>query len=91
MMIRGMRDEWMGRYRQLVSALVRHVNVISKLNEKFRIQVGDGVSRLSWQITACFVEHSDDTCNMIDILAKLGIPQSSFFQKSQAAQGMRLS
>ena len=32
-----MDDEWMGRYRQLVSALVRHVNVLDKLKEEFRI------------------------------------------------------
>ena len=35
--------EWMGRYRQLVAALVRHVNVLDKLNEAFRIEIADGV------------------------------------------------
>ena len=75
--------EWMGRYRPLVAALVRHVNVISKLNEDFRIEIGDGVAidRLSWQIIEYFVEHSDNTYNMIDISMKLGIPQSSFSKK----------
>lgn len=78
-----MDNEWMGRYRPLVAALVRHVNVISKLNEDFRIEIGDGVSidRLSWQIIEYFVEHSDNTYNMIDISTKLGIPQSSFSKK----------
>lgn len=78
-----MDNEWMGRYRPLVAALVRHVNVISKLNEDFRIEIGDGVSidRLSWQIIEYFVEHSDNTYNMIDISMKLGIPQSSFSKK----------
>ena len=78
-----MDNEWMGRYRPLVAALVRHVNVISKLNEEFRIQIGDGVfiDRLSWQIIEYFVEHSDNTYNMIGISTKLGIPQSSFSKK----------
>ena len=78
-----MDNEWMGRYRPLVAALVRHVNAISKLNEDFRIEIGDGVSidRLSWQIIEYFVEHSDNTYNMIDISMKLGIPQSSFSKK----------
>lgn len=78
-----MDNEWMGRYRPLVAALVRHVNMISKLNEDFRIEIGDGVSidRLSWQIIEYFVEHSDNTYNMIGISPKLGIPQSSFSKK----------
>ena len=78
-----MDDEWMGRYRQLVSALVRHVNVLDKLKEEFRIEIADGVyvDRLVWQIIEYFVEHSDNTENMIDIAAKLGIPQSSFSKK----------
>lgn len=75
--------EWMGRYRQLVSALVRHVNVLDKLKEEFRIEIADGVyvDRLVWQIIEYFVEHRDNTENMIDIAAKLGIPQSSFSKK----------
>lgn len=78
-----MDDEWMGRYRQLVSALVRHVNVLDKLKEEFRIEIADGVyvDRLVWQIIEYFVEHRDNTENMIDIAAKLGIPQSSFSKK----------
>lgn len=78
-----MDNEWMGRYRPLVAALVQHVNMISKLNEEFRIEIGDGISidRLSWQIIEYFVEHSDNTYNMIDISTKLGIPQSSFSKK----------
>ena len=78
-----MDDEWMGRYRQLVSALVRHVNVLDKLKEEFRIEIADGVyvDRLVWQIIEYFVEHRDNTENMIDIAAKLGIPQSSFSNK----------
>ena len=78
-----MDDEWMGRYRQLVSALVRHVNVLDKLKEEFRIEIADGVyvDRLVWQIIEYFVEHRDNTENMIDIAAKLGIPQSPFSKK----------
>ena len=78
----------MGRYRQLVSALVRHVNVLDKLKEEFRIEIADGVyvDRLVWQIIEYFVEHRDNTENMIDIAAKLGIPQAPFPKKSSCSR-----
>ena len=78
-----MDDEWMGRYRQLVSALVRHVNVLDKLKEEFRIEIADGVyvDRLVWQIIEYFVEHRDNTENMIDIAAKLGIPAEELVRR----------
>lgn len=55
----------------------------TKLKEEFRIEIADGiyVDRLVWQIIEYFVEHRDNTENMIDIAAKLGIPQSSFSKK----------
>lgn len=51
--------------------------------EAFRIEIADGVyvDRLVWQIIEYFVEHRDNTENMIDIAARLGIPQSSFSKK----------
>ncbi|MBR6300045.1 MAG: MarR family transcriptional regulator [Clostridia bacterium] len=74
---------WMGRYRALVSALARHVNTIDKIKANFQTEISDGVyiDHLTWQIMEYFIEHHSNTCNMIDIAARLGIPQSSFSKK----------
>ena len=83
-----MDNRWMGRYRALVAAMARHVNVISKLKEGFRVEISDGVyiDRLAWQILEYFIEHPSNTCNMNDIAARLGIPQSSFSKKIKLLQ-----
>ena len=83
-----MDHRWMGRYRGLVAAFARHVNVISKLREGFRVEISDGVyiDRPAWQIMEYFIEHRGNTCNMNDIAAKLGIPQSSFSKKIKLLQ-----
>lgn len=75
--------EWMGRYRHLVAALARHVNVVVEIKEGFRVEISDGVyiDRQTWQILEYFIEHSNNTYNMIDNAEKLGIPQSSFSKK----------
>ena len=74
---------WMGRYRALVSALARHVNTIDKIKANFQTEISEGVyiDHLTWQIMEYFIEHHSNTCNMIDIAARLGIPQSSFSKK----------
>lgn len=66
--------------------LVRHVNVLDKLKEEFRIEIADGVyvDRLVWQIIEYFVEHRDNTENMIDIAAKLGNPAKASFPKKSS-------
>lgn len=75
--------EWMGRYRALVAALTRHVNVLEKLKDGFRAELPDGayIDRPAWQILEYFIEHGDNTHNMLEIATKLGIPQSTFSKK----------
>lgn len=74
-----METEWMGRYRHLIAALVRHVNVASTGNFE-RDDFGDGVllRPISWQTLEYSIEHIDHTDSMTDIARSLGIPQSTF-------------
>ncbi len=86
-----MNTEWMGRYRQLVSALVLHSNVVSKgLSEK--TDIGDGVllSPQEWETLEYIIEHQGRYFCMADISSSLGIPQSSFSRIVQYLKSQKL-
>ena len=74
-----MNTTWMGRYRELVAALVLHANVVNKgLSAKY--DIGDGIilSVQEWQTMEFLVEHNDANYSMTDVSRALGIPPSSF-------------
>lgn len=70
---------WMGRYRALVSELMRFSNVAIKDSTE-KHDIGDGIliNNVEWQILEYIVEHNSDEEKMILISDKLGIPQASF-------------
>ena len=74
-----MGTEWMGRYRPLVAALVKHTNVVQRavgrtvaLSGELRLTVQE------WQVFEYILEHQDDDSCMNHISERLGIPQSTF-------------
>lgn len=74
-----MSTEWMGRYRHLVGALVRHTNLRIKGTGKSRhLDNNIEVNASEWQVLEYVIEHSFDDDRMIHISDTLGIPQSSF-------------
>ena len=74
-----MDTKWMGRYRELVSAMVLHANVVSKgLSVKNIVADGIVLSLQEWQTMEFLVEHQDANYSMIDVSRALGIPPSSF-------------
>lgn len=74
-----MGTEWMGRYRPLVAALVRHANINQRISA-IRVPVAGGISLSSheWQVFEYILEHMDDDSHMNLISERLGIPQSTF-------------
>lgn len=66
---------WMGRYRALVSELMRFSNVAVKDSTE-KHDIGDGIliNNVEWQILEYIVEHNSDEEKMILISDKLGIP-----------------
>lgn len=78
-----MYESWMGRYRELIAALVYHTNS-SYRQLSIRADWGDiSLSSQEWQILEYIVEHSDDDSNMIHVSERLGIPQSSFSKQTK--------
>ena len=74
-----MNTKWMGRYRPLVAALVRHSNLVQRgINTKFEIESGISLSSQEWQVFEYIIEHLNDDAHMNMISDRLGIPQSSF-------------
>ncbi len=71
--------DWMGRYRELVAAIVQHTNVVSKANTMRRCFF-DGIYMNSneWQVMEYIIEHREDDEKMTLMSDTLGIPQSSF-------------
>ena len=71
--------EWMGRYRSLVSEVMRLTNVAVKDSVE-KHDIGDGilVNNTEWQILEYIVEHRFDEEKMILISDKLGITQGAF-------------
>ena len=74
-----MKTEWMGRYRPLVAALVRHSNgVVRGQGSKREYPEGISLSSTEWQVLEYIVEHENDDDCMLFISESLGIPQSTF-------------
>lgn len=87
-----MDSEWMGRYRNLVAALVQHSNIVMKASsEKAEVSRGIFLNPNEWQILEYLVEHRDHTFSMIDISRFLGIPQSSFSKLVKTLQEYNLA
>ena len=74
-----MSSEWMGRYRPLVAALVRHGNMAIN-GVKHRDEVYDGVklSPTEWQVLESVIEHQLEVVNMNALAGRMGLPQSTF-------------
>lgn len=74
-----MSTEWMGRYRPLVAALVRHSNIVQRtMSTKTDIYGGIRLTAQEWQVFEYIIEHLNDDAHMNLISDRLGIPQSSF-------------
>lgn len=73
-----MEITWLGRYRSLVAALVRHGNSLYRAMPA-RIPMLDGIALnlQEWQILEYLLEHEEDNACMNRISEQLGIPQSS--------------
>lgn len=74
-----MQSEWMGRYRPLVAALVKHSNINSKYS-KNKSDNGNGVqlSANEWQVLETVIEHQHEVTNMNRLSEAIGLPQSTF-------------
>ena len=86
-----MTTEWMGRYREILAALVLHGNVVLRAHS-IAIDIGDGIflNHQQWQILEYIVEHRDELFNMIDISYHLNIPQSTFSKTVKLLHGYGL-
>lgn len=74
-----MQSEWMGRYRPLIAALVKHSNINSK-HSKNKSDNGNGVqlSANEWQVLETVIEHQNEVTNMNRLAEAIGLPQSTF-------------
>lgn len=74
-----MESEWMGRYRRLVGALVRHANITAK-NQQNKENVSETLmlNAVEWQVLEAIVEHRFESSSMILISESIGVPQSTF-------------
>ena len=74
-----MGTEWMGRYRPLVAALVKHTNVVQRAaGRTVRLSEEVSLSTQEWQVFEYILEHQDDDSCMNHISERLGIAQSTF-------------
>lgn len=74
-----MKIEWMGRYRDLLKALVLHSNMTSRISGMpADIAEGISLSPYEWQVFECILEHEDENVNMIYMSNELALPQSTF-------------
>lgn len=82
---------WMGRYRGIVAAFVRHGNTVARFqNTKSEIYPGIFLSQQEWQVLEYIVEHEEDDSNMNRISERLGIPQSTFSKTIKLLSGYHL-
>ena len=74
-----MKTEWMGRYRGIIQALVKHTNYHVHITNT-RLEVKDGIflNAVEWQVLEYLYEYEDSCDSMNSMSAVLGIPQSSF-------------
>lgn len=69
----------MGRYRQLVEALVRHVNKVNRAGSlKFNICDDICVNNYEWQVLEYLYEHESNDNPMLRVSETLGIAQSTY-------------
>ena len=74
-----MTSEWMGRYRPLVAALVKHGNMaVNNLKHRTEIVPGVRLSSTEWQVLESVIEHELQVTNMNRLAEEIGIPQSTF-------------
>ena len=74
-----MNTEWMGRYRPLIAALVRHSNIVQRrITIRTNVENGIILNAQEWQVFEYIIEHLYDDAHMNLISDRLGIPQSSF-------------
>ena len=74
-----MAIKWMGRYRDFVSAVVKHSNQYNRVANVDSVSFEDKTfSSIEWQILEYVYEHPDDTGNMSVISEALGLATSSF-------------
>lgn len=74
-----MAIKWMGRYRDFVSAVVKHSNQYNRVANVDSVSFEDKTfSSIEWQILEYVYEHPDDTGNMSVISEALGLAASSF-------------
>ena len=86
-----MAVDWMGRYRDVVAALVRHGNAIARTQfNRNEIYPGISLTHQEWQVLEYIIEHTSDDSNMIQISERLAIPQSSFSKVSKLLHEHRL-
>lgn len=86
-----MSSEWMGRYRPLVAALVKHGNTAVK-GLKVRSEPVPGVklSATEWQVLETVIEHGLQVTNMNRLAELIGIPQSTFSKTVSYLCGLEL-
>jgi len=79
-----MVSSWMGRYRGIVAALVRHGNMAAR-SQYIRNEVYPGLSltHQEWQVLEYIIEHESVDETMAQISECLCIPQSSFSKISK--------
>lgn len=79
-----MVTSWMGRYRGIVAALVRHGNMAAR-SQFTRNEISPGLSltHQEWQVLEYIIEHETDDETMTQISERLAIPQSSFSKISK--------
>ena len=69
-----MGTEWMGRYRPLVAALVKHTNVVQRAaGRTVRLSEEVSLSTQEWQVFEYILEHQDDDSCMNHISERLGM------------------
>ncbi len=74
-----MESNWMGRYCELIAAVVLHGNVVIRTQAAV-LDIGEGVflKPQQWQILEYIVNHRDRIFSMVDISYALHVPQSTF-------------
>ena len=87
-----MNTEWMGRYRPLVAALVRHTNIVQRALSAKKDITDENIclNAQEWQVLEYIIEHMNDDAHMNLISDRLGIPQSSFSKMVKALCGYGL-
>ena len=74
-----MQSAWMGRYRALVAALVKHSNINTKLGKnRSETEIGIPLTANEWQVLETVIEHQHEVSNMNRLAEAIGIPQSTF-------------